>query len=106
MSPIQLAIQVMQLFILSLSWDVEMSATGVWALVFAGATLGFLILNWYPAKIFLGEGGSLLIGYILGVLSIISGSEIAATLLVVGIPALDVFWVIIQRLIKGQSPFA
>ncbi len=94
------------IFLLSLSWDVEMSATGVWALVFAGATLGFLILNWYPAKIFLGEGGSLLIGYILGVLSIISGSKIAATLLVVGIPALDVFWVIIQRLIKGQSPFA
>jgi len=92
------------LFFIALNHQ-EYSAA-IMSLILVGSIAGFLLYNLPPAKIFLGEGGSLLIGYILGVLSIISGSKIAATLLVVGIPALDVFWVIIQRLIKGQSPFA
>jgi UDP-GlcNAc:undecaprenyl-phosphate GlcNAc-1-phosphate transferase len=93
-------------FIASLAWDVDGSATGVWALLVASACLGFLIFNWHPAKIFLGEGGSLYIGFILGVLSIISGSKIMTTLLVVGIPVLDVLFVIIGRLWRKQSPFS
>jgi len=93
------------IFLLSLDWDVPMSATGVWALALAGAAAGFLIFNWHPAKIFLGEGGSLWIGFMLGVLSIISGSKITTTLLVIGIPVLDVMWVIIRRLASHQSPF-
>jgi UDP-GlcNAc:undecaprenyl-phosphate GlcNAc-1-phosphate transferase len=52
------------------------------AILLSGATLGFLIWNWHPAKIFLGEGGSLLLGYILGVLAIISGAKIAIALLI------------------------
>lgn len=75
------------------------------AIVFCGAISGFLILNWNPAKIFLGEGGSLLIGYVLAVLSIISGSKIAMALLIMGIPILDVFWTILRRLLKGKNPF-
>ena len=73
--------------------------------IFGGASLGFLIFNWHPAKIFLGEGGSLLIGYILGVLAIISGGKIAIALLILGIPILDVLWTIIRRLLKKQNPF-
>ncbi len=75
------------------------------ALVFAGVVFGFLIFNWHPAKIFLGEGGSLLIGYVLGVLAIISGAKIAMALLIMGIPILDVFWTIVRRLLKGKNPF-
>ena len=75
------------------------------ALLFAGTVCGFLIFNWHPAKIFLGEGGSLLIGYVLGVLAIISGAKIAMALLIMGIPILDVFWTILRRLIKGKNPF-
>lgn len=75
------------------------------ALILAGACLGFLVLNWHPAKIFLGEGGSLFLGFMLGVLSIISGGKIAIALLIMGIPVLDVIWTIIRRIIKGQSPF-
>jgi len=71
---------------------------GLLALVLAGAAAGFLWWNWHPAKIFLGEGGSLYIGFVLGVLSIISGAKIATALLVMGIPILDVAWVIIRRL--------
>ncbi len=75
------------------------------SIILVGATAGFLIFNWNPAKIFLGEGGSLLLGYILGVLAIISGGKIAIALLVMGIPVLDVAWTILRRLLKGQNPF-
>ncbi|HNP74859.1 MAG TPA: MraY family glycosyltransferase [bacterium] len=94
------------IFILSLNWDVPLSGTGIMALALAGALVGFLFFNWQPAKIFLGEGGSIFIGFMLGVLSIISGSKIATTLLVVGLPAMDVGWVFIQRLVRGESPFS
>lgn len=77
----------------------------VLAIIFAGATLGFLPWNYHPAKMFLGEGGSLMLGYMLGVLAIVSGSKIATTLLVMGVPILDVARVILMRLFKRQSPF-
>jgi UDP-GlcNAc:undecaprenyl-phosphate GlcNAc-1-phosphate transferase len=75
------------------------------AIMLTAACLGFLILNWSPAKIFLGESGSLLIGFVLGVLSIISGGKIAIALLIMGIPILDVAWTIVRRLISGKNPF-
>jgi len=76
---------------------------GLLSLIFAGACLGFLLWNFYPAKIFLGQGGSLFTGFLLGSLAIISGSKIATTLLVVGIPMLDVLRVVIRRHQKKQS---
>lgn len=75
------------------------------AILLTGAVSGFLLFNWHPAKIFLGESGSLLLGYILGVLAIISGGKIAIALLVMGIPILDVVWTIIRRLLQGKNPF-
>ncbi len=72
------------------------------AIIFAGACLGFLLWNWHPAKIFLGEGGSLFTGFLLGVLAIISGGKIMTTLLVVGIPLLDVVRVIFVRWRRKQ----
>ncbi|NCN25294.1 hypothetical protein COT94_04340 [Candidatus Falkowbacteria bacterium CG10_big_fil_rev_8_21_14_0_10_37_14] len=75
------------------------------ALIFAGAVAGFWLRNWAPAKIFLGESGSLLIGFVLGVLSIISGGKIALALLIMGVPILDVAWTIIRRLWAGSNPF-
>lgn len=76
------------------------------SLIVAGALIGFLIFNFHPAKIFLGEGGSTLCGYLLGTLAIISGGKIATALLVMGIPVLDVLWVIIRRMFfEKKSPF-
>ncbi|HPD07778.1 undecaprenyl/decaprenyl-phosphate alpha-N-acetylglucosaminyl 1-phosphate transferase [Patescibacteria group bacterium] len=75
------------------------------SLIFAAACAGFLLYNWSPAKIYLGDGGSLLLGYFLGVLAIISGGKIAIALLIMGIPMLDVAWVIVRRLLNGENPF-
>lgn len=72
------------------------------AVIFAGACLGFLLFNFHPAKIFLGEGGSLFLGLMLGVLAVISGGKIATALLVMAVPIIDLGWVIFDRLIHRQ----
>ncbi len=69
-----------------------------------GATLGFLPFNFHPARIFLGSSGAFFLGFTLGVLSIIGGAKMAAILLVMGLPLLDVVWQIVQRLARGQNP--
>ncbi len=76
------------------------------AVIFVGACAGFLVWNFYPAKIFLGQGGSLFLGFILGSLAIMSGGKIATTLLVMGIPMLDMVRVVIRRWQKGRPLFA
>ena len=90
------------IFFVSLSWDVVGSTTSVLSLALAGAILGFLLLNWHPAKIFLGEGGSTFIGFSLAVLAIVSGSKIATALLVMGLPVLDIVWVMVRRWQQGR----
>lgn len=75
------------------------------ALIFAAVCFGFLIFNFHPASIFLGEGGSLFIGFLLGVLAIISGGKIATALLVISVPALDVARVVYRRFKAGQPIF-
>jgi len=93
------------LFIVSLFWDVPNSGTSILILILTGSIFGFLILNFHPAQIFLGNGGSTFLGLAMGVMAIISGAKIATALLVMGLPLLDMIWVIIQRWKKGESPF-
>ncbi|MBI2411460.1 MAG: undecaprenyl/decaprenyl-phosphate alpha-N-acetylglucosaminyl 1-phosphate transferase [Candidatus Kerfeldbacteria bacterium] len=95
------------LFWLSLSQEVYQPETAGIAFIVGCAFAGFLVLNFHPAKIFLGEAGSLYPGFMLGVLSIISGGKIATALLIMGIPILDVAWIIVRRLFfEKRSPFA
>jgi UDP-N-acetylmuramyl pentapeptide phosphotransferase/UDP-N-acetylglucosamine-1-phosphate transferase len=74
------------------------------ALALVGATLGFLIFNFPPAKIFLGSGAYVL-GFALAVLAIIGGTKAATALLVLAVPILDVAWQILVRVRAGRSPF-
>ncbi|MEK7529644.1 MAG: MraY family glycosyltransferase, partial [Patescibacteria group bacterium] len=71
--------------------------------IILGALLGFLVWNRHPAAQFLGESGSLLIGFMLGALAILSGGKIATLLLVMGVPILDVLWVMARRLLSGRG---
>jgi len=84
--------------------DVAQPDTAILALIVAGAFAGFLLFNAAPASIFLGEGGSTLAGFLLGTLAIISGSKVATTLLVLGLPLFDTAVVIIRRLLQRRSP--
>ena len=94
------------IFIVAMTTIVAQPNTALISLVLAGAFLGFLIFNWHPAKIFLGEGGSLYAGLMLGVLAILSGSKVATTLLIFGIPILDVIYIILWRIKEGKNPFS
>lgn len=73
--------------------------------VFLAACLGFLVFNFNPAKIFLGESGSMFIGFMLGVLAIIGGGKLATALLVMAIPILDLARVAYVRIRRKQSVF-
>ncbi len=73
-------------------------------LALAGGVAGFLVYNFYPARIIMGSSGSLLIGYGLAVMSIIGGAKLAAAMMVLGLPILDVAWVIVYRVLHGRSP--
>lgn len=76
------------------------------SLIFLGVCLGFLLFNFYPAKIFLGESGSMFIGFMLGVLAIIGGGKLATALLVMAIPILDLVRVMYKRIRRGQPIFS
>jgi UDP-GlcNAc:undecaprenyl-phosphate GlcNAc-1-phosphate transferase len=73
-------------------------------LALLGATLGFLPFNFAPARIFLGSSGAYFLGFTLGALSIIGGAKMAAILLVMGLPLLDVAWQIVNRVLHGRNP--
>lgn len=69
----------------------------------AGALLGFLAYNWNPARIFLGDSGSMFLGLALGALSIVGPAKLGTALIVVIIPVLDVAWAIVRRGMRGKS---
>jgi UDP-GlcNAc:undecaprenyl-phosphate GlcNAc-1-phosphate transferase len=71
-------------------------------LALLGATLGFLPFNFPPARIFLGSG-SWILGYAIATLGIAAGAKLALLLLVLGIPIVDVAWLMLSRLRAGQS---
>ncbi|HHV64172.1 MAG TPA: undecaprenyl/decaprenyl-phosphate alpha-N-acetylglucosaminyl 1-phosphate transferase [Peptococcaceae bacterium] len=78
-------------------------------LALAGVALGFLFYNYHPAKIFMGDSGSMFLGYILGAVSIWGLLKTATILglvfplLVLGMPITDVLFAIIRRSWKGLS---
>ncbi len=77
-----------------------------------GAVLGFLKYNLYPARIFMGDTGSLGIGFVLGFLAVLltqpSGTNVSPLIPVVilGLPIIDAIWVMTRRVMKGEKPFS
>lgn len=78
---------------------------------FLGGLLGFLRYNTYPARIFMGDAGSQLLGFSMGVLVLVLSDPsrtpfpVSVGLLVLGLPFLDTIAVMAQRIAKGRSPF-
>ena len=66
-------------------------------LALLGATLGFLPYNFNPAKIFMGSSGSYFLGWALAALGIMGGAKVATVLLAMGLPIMDVAWLIYHR---------
>jgi UDP-GlcNAc:undecaprenyl-phosphate GlcNAc-1-phosphate transferase len=76
-----------------------------------GAVLGFLRFNTYPARLFMGDSGSQLLGFSVGVLAIMvtqrADTDLSPVLplLVLGVPILDMLTVMVGRIARGDSPF-
>lgn len=66
--------------------------------------LAFLIFEFPPPKILMGDTGSMFLGFLLGMFAIFAGGKVATALLIMGFPVLDAFWVILRRLLTGKSP--
>lgn len=88
-----------------------MGRTGIYyviSLIMLGSTLGFLIHNFHPADIFLGDSGSMFLGYIIGIIALLGYKTVVLTsivipLLILAIPLLDVAFAIVRRKLKGES---
>ncbi|EKD56953.1 MAG: Glycosyl transferase, family 4 [uncultured bacterium] len=94
------------LFILSynlIAVDPNQAVTALMAAIFAGSVLGFLPFNFNPAKIFLGDSGSMFLGFMLAVLAVISGAKVATAALVLGVPIIDAILVILRRLFNKKA---
>lgn len=81
------------------------------AIVIIGAILGFLRFNTHPARVFMGDGGSQILGFSAAVLAVVLTQDrttplsSALPLLLLGIPIIDTLMVMTQRIVEGRSPF-
>jgi len=75
--------------------------------VFIASVSAFLIFNWHPARVFMGDSGSLTLGFVISVLAIraMNFIEPTAVLFIVVLPVLDTFIVMTRRIQRGLSPF-
>lgn len=93
------------LFALSLMPFVNQPGIAKVALLLAALLFVFLRFNFFPAQIKLGDTGATFIGFALAILAIFSSAKIATFFLVLGIPLLDVVWVVGRRvLLEKKSP--
>jgi UDP-GlcNAc:undecaprenyl-phosphate GlcNAc-1-phosphate transferase len=105
-------VAVISIFLFAIAFNQGQSLVSALAVVTAGATLGFLIWNKVPAKIYMGDAGALFLGIIIAVLTIRLDPEVgpqsralAIPLLLMAVPILDTTTVVISRLSRGISPF-
>lgn len=99
----QSLIAALTIFILALR--IGQPETALLSIILGGAALGFLIWNFPPAKIFMGDSGSMFLGFTLGALTIISGGKLATVFLVLGFPIVDGLIVVASRIKRRENPF-
>lgn len=105
-------VAVITFFLFFIAYDRQQVLVSALAIVTAGATAGFLIWNRHPAKIYMGDAGSLFLGIIISVLTIRLSpgvvptyKSIAIPVLLMAIPILDTTVAVLSRLYRGISPF-
>jgi len=80
------------------------------AVILAGAMLGFLLFNFHPAKIFMGDSGALFSGFTLAALSVTGVLKtVTVTMLlpimILAVPIMDISYSVLRRIFKGANPF-
>lgn len=98
------------IFFVSALWFGNVAIAAL-TLLLSIALIGFLIFNYHPASIFMGDCGSLVIGFLLAAISITAPLDfkgnlyVVLTILVLAVPISDTIMAIIRRVIKGKHPF-
>lgn len=82
----------------------------VMAAMLAGASLGFLVYNFFPARIFMGDSGSLFCGFVLASIAVTGVMKtpvvvVLAPVAILAVPILDVAYSTLRRVFKGRNPF-
>jgi UDP-GlcNAc:undecaprenyl-phosphate GlcNAc-1-phosphate transferase len=95
-----------------IAFTLHVDGAGVLAALTAGAALGFLFHNFYPASAFMGDSGANLLGYLLGVVAVIGSIKTGAVvtlvvpLIVLAVPFLDTGFVVAKRLKYRRKPWS
>jgi UDP-GlcNAc:undecaprenyl-phosphate GlcNAc-1-phosphate transferase len=99
--------------VLILSVTLSMPSLGMYAAALSGAVLGFLLYNFNPASIFMGDTGSLFLGYFLSVSLFVAGRHpstgavsFAVPLLILAVPVADTLLAICRRALRGKGLFS
>ena len=94
-----------------LAYTVGDTTTGLAAAVIIGALIGFLRFNTHPARVFMGDSGSQVLGFCAAVLAVLLTQDSSAPLstalplLLLGVPIIDTLTVMTERIMVRQSPF-
>jgi len=83
---------------------IDQSPVAAMSIILFGSLAAFWLFDFYPAKLLMGDTGSMFLGFILAILAIYSGAKIGTAILVLGFPILDAIWVIMRRILAGRSP--
>ncbi|MGN6867553.1 MAG: glycosyltransferase family 4 protein [Solirubrobacteraceae bacterium] len=95
-----------------IAFDLHVPGAGVLAALTAGAALGFLFHNFYPASSFMGDCGANLLGYLLGVVAVVGSIKTGAVvtlvvpLILLAVPFLDTGFVVAKRLKYRRKPWS
>ncbi len=100
---------VCSLLFLGIAWNSNQHMVAFLSAAMAGGCIGLLKTNWQPAKVFLGDGGSTFIGFVLGCLAL-AGSwatdnpmvALSTPILILGIPIFDIIYTTISRIKNGK----
>lgn len=103
------AIAGLVLFLLSIRPDIHFDVSSqvpvaMMSIILAATAFAFWIFDFYPARILMGDTGSMFLGFVLATLAIFSGGKVTTAVLVMGFPILDAAWVIVRRILQGKSP--
>lgn len=100
---------IVALTVATLAWWHQLDEVCLVAMILSGALMGFLAFNWPPARIFLGDSGSLPLGFLVGALSLeasakkATGLTLAVPVVLLSIPIFDTSMAILRRKLNGRK---
>ena len=95
-----------------IAFDLNVAGAAVLAALTAGAALGFLVHNFHPASVFMGDAGANLLGYLLGVVAVVGTLKTNAVVallvpfVILAVPVLDTAFVVAKRLKYRRMPWS